>query len=458
MGWAGTLLIVRHLSVTDWGRFTFVFGLLGMSAVITNMANPRVVFRSLAEDDGRVAGTYVLLRLALGVLTYAVSVTVVVAGHYPAAVVRATVIAGLVVVIANSSSGYDVLFQFRMQLSKVAVASILGQVAQLGLTVVLALMGSSMVIFTVPAVLCEVVALAWKLFRLPKHPRLRYGFLWRRWLELIKLSIPLAIGGALVTLYYSLDTVMLSKMQTFRAVGIYGITYKFAGIVAIFGPAMSAALYPILVRHWSADQERFRTVLIRAIRLSMVAGALVLLEFMLFAAKAISLLYGHHYTLGANAARLVVASECLGFFVSLAVVALVSMDRNLLYPLAALCGLVLNLGINLWVIPRWSYMGAAWATLATEVVVTASLWIPLKRFLGFRVLDIGSVARILLCSGFALAVSVGASRVFSWPAAAAAGACVYVAALALTRIGGKEGPWLGLKSLVQLDHDEMIVK
>ena len=38
---------------------------------------------------------------------------------------------------------------------------------------------------------------------------------------MIKLSVSLALGEALITLYYSLDLVMLSKMDTFRSVGIY---------------------------------------------------------------------------------------------------------------------------------------------------------------------------------------------------------------------------------------------
>ena len=452
MGWFGTLLIVHHLSVANWGRFSFVFGLLGLMSVVTNMANPRIVFRQLANDDGRVAGTYVLLRLTLGLFAYVVALSFVIVGHYPPVVLRATAIAGMAVVLGNSSSGYDVIFQFRLELSKIAVAAALGQAAQLGLTIALALMHSSLVIFTIPAVLCEVVALAWKLYSLPKHPALHYGFMWSQWLELIKLSIPLALGNALATVYYSLDTVMLSKMQTFRAVAIYGISYKFAGIVAIVGTATVPALFPILVKYWPEEAQRFRAVIVRTVRLLLVIGVLVTLEFTIFAAKAIGLLYGHHYTVGANAARLVVASECVGFFVGLAVATLISMNRNVIYPLATLVGLVLNVGLNLWVIPRWSYMGAAWATLVTEIAVLLSLWVPMTRAAGSHLVEVGAVAKVLLCGAAAVAAALGVWRVVPWPAAAVVGAGVYVLFLAVMRVGGRGG----LRSLVDLDEKEVI--
>lgn len=454
MGWAGTLLIVRHLSLADWGKFSFVFGLLGMMAVITNMANPRVIFGQLARDDGSLAGSYVLLRLALGLLAYVVALSFETVGHYPTVVLRATLIAGLVVVIANCSSGYDVIFQYRMQLSKVAVASVLGQAAQLGLTIVLALVHSSLVIFTVPAVLCEVVASAWRLYRLPKHPALHYTFNWRHWMELIKLSIPLALGGALTVMYYSLDTVMLSKMQTFAAVGIYGIAYKFAGIVAVVGTGLSRALLPVLVRYWPEEAEHFRAVLRRTTRLLLVLGALITFEFMIFATNAIGLLYGHHYVVGAGAARLVVASECVGFFETLAVTTLISVNRNKFFVVAALAGLLVNLGVNLLVIPRWSYMGAAWATLLTEVVVLVVMWVPLARAVGSNCFEIGVIARVLFSSGIAVGAAVGIGKVGPWPAAAAIGAAVYVLALVVTQVGGRGRALESLRSLVKLDRIE----
>jgi O-antigen/teichoic acid export membrane protein len=451
MGWFGTVLIVRHLSVGDWGRFSFVFGLLGMMGIVTNMANPRIVFRELAKDDGQVVGTYVLLRLALGLLAYAVSIAFVVIGHYPDVVLRATAIAGTLVVIANAASGYNVLFEYRMRLSSIAMAAILGQAVQLALTVLLAVLHSSLVVFTIPAVIAEVVGIAWKLYRLPRTPRLHYTIDWRRWSELLKLSVPLAIGGALSTMYYNLDTIMLSKMQTFRAVGEYNIAYKFAAIAAFVSASMSPALFPIFVRYWPGKADRFKAVLKKTMCLYLTLGALVALEFGIFADRAITLLYGSHYAVGANAARLVVGSECVGFFVDLAVVTLVSMNRNITYPFVALGGLLLNLALNLWAIPRWSYFGAAWVTLITEVIVLVVIWVPTARYTGTGLLDRRALGKIAVSCGIAAEVMVGLLAIGPWPVAAGVGAVTYVVALALLKVGGPGTPLSSIRALVTLD-------
>ncbi len=60
MGWAGTVLIVRNLSTADWGRFSFIFGFLGLLSVITDLGVGRLAIAGLLEehtDRSRFAGS-----------------------------------------------------------------------------------------------------------------------------------------------------------------------------------------------------------------------------------------------------------------------------------------------------------------------------------------------------------------------------------------------------------------
>jgi O-antigen/teichoic acid export membrane protein len=452
MGWAGTLIIVSRLSVRDWGRFSFTFAFLGLLNVFTGITNPRIVLRALEDDDGTLVGTYVLLRLAVGVFAYAVAVGFVALAGYPTVVLYATLVAGLALIIGNVSYGYDVLFQFWMKLPQVALAGALGQAIQLGLIVVLALTHSSLVIFTVPAVACEVVALLWKLYRLPPRPRLRYHVVWRRWLELAKFSLPLAIGDALGILYYNLDMVMLSKLGTFRSVAIYSVAYKFAGVLLIVPQAVGTAIFPIAVRYWPREPARFRALIRQAARLYLAIAAAVTVEFVIFAPQAISLLYGHRYAVGTEAARLVVASECLGFFTSLAIMTLVAANRNVFYPLAALVGLFVNFGLNLWLIPALAYVGSAWATIVTETLVAVSLWVPVSRVTSARFIEPSGVAKVATCAVVMGGVALGLQSLVPWFVAAAVAAGIYVLAVILMRVGGERD----LHSLVSLEQSSAV--
>ena len=179
LGWLGTVLIARSLGEEGFGEFTLVFSILGMLAIVTDMGIGRVAINGLLDperDTGAFAGSYVLLRCALGLLGYVIALAVVVVGGYPPVVVRATAVACLVVLLATPSHAYDLVFQANLRLSKVAVAAMIGQSVQLGLTIIIALRWPSVVWLVLPAVICEIVILAVKVPQARRLVPFRYRF------------------------------------------------------------------------------------------------------------------------------------------------------------------------------------------------------------------------------------------------------------------------------------------
>jgi O-antigen/teichoic acid export membrane protein len=441
-GWAGTILIVRGLSHDQWGKFTFVFSFLAIVSVLFSVVSNRVAIHGLlGEDADRFAGSYLILRGLLGLLGYCAALAFVVIAGYPAVVLKATAVGGLVLLIP--SMAYEAVYQAHLQMDRVALASTLGQLAQLVLTAVLAILGSTVVLFTVPAVLCEIVAIALKIRWLRPLQRIRYVPDVSRWMAMLREAIPLAVGTGLATLYYSLDTVMLSKLGTFSAVGAYGIAYKFAGIVQFLPWAMAAPLVSILVRYWPGDRALFAATVRRAGTALYLVAVPTLVLFVPFATPAIGLLYGHAYQPAGNATRLVIAAECVAFFTTLAVMSFAAMKRNVLYSLAAACGLLVNLGLNLVLIPAFSYRGAAWATLATELLVTGILWSRLARTLGCGPVPIRIAVKGALAGLGAAGVGVAAYAVMPWMPAAVLTLVCYAALVHFGRVPGRQGlGWL----------------
>ncbi|HEV3402511.1 MAG TPA: oligosaccharide flippase family protein [Acidimicrobiales bacterium] len=430
LGWAGTLLIVRHLSVEQWGAFSFVFSLLGLLAVFTELGLGRVAIKGLLDDERdptSFAGTLVVLRGLLGVLAYLVALGFVIVAGYPGEVTRATAVAGLVVVLATPSHAVEGVFQAHLQMGTVAVGNILGQLAQIALVVALVTVGGSVVLLTVPAVACEVVILAWKVRRVRRLQSIRLNVDLSAWWELLKEAAPLAAGVVLATLYFRVDAIMLSKLDDFTAVGIYGVAYKFVELVHYLPTAMMVPLLALLVRAWPDDLETFGDTFRRALTLLVVVGVLIAVEFSVFAQPAIALFYGSEYAVGAPAARLVVAAECLSALGRLAFTVLVATGRYRLYPLAALVGLATNVGLNLWLIPAHSYEGAALATVVTEMLVVAVVLVPVARMDALRPLPVGTVASAVGAGVLCAAVALLAQAWVPWPVAGLLSAFAYLA-------------------------------
>ncbi|NNF53257.1 MAG: flippase [Acidimicrobiales bacterium] len=448
MGWAGTVLIVRTLDQDQFGQFAFVFSLLGMMTIFTDMGIGRLAITGVLDknqDQARFAGTYIILRTMLGGVGYLMSILFVVVANYPGSVVRATAIGGLSLLISTPSAAYNVAFQAHMRLQTVAISGVIGQAAQLAVTVAIAVRGGTLLLFVIPPVIAEVVMLGFKLPRARRLIPFHYVVDLQIWKGLAREAIPLSLGGALSTISFRIDAVMLSKLDTFEAVGAYSVAYKFADLARFASTALTVPILTVLAKAWPDDLDRYRqTIRQGAIYLSFVGG-LLLMEMLLFAEPVIRLLYGNDYAFAGDAARILVGSTTVVFFTGLAFNSLVAADKHRWYPLVTFIGLSSNVLINLVLIPRYSFEGAAVATLVTEVVVMSMLWWILMRIPGLGPIGLGFLPRVVVAGAGAYAVGAVADQVTPWPIAATFAGTAYLGIAHVLRTTGPRG----LKSLTE---------
>lgn len=442
LGWLGTLIIVRTLSVPEFGRLSFVFSLILLIAVFSDLGLGRLSIKGLVDgehDPAAFAGTLIVLRALMGVVTYGAAVVFVVVAGYPSEVVRATLVAGVALLIATPSNAIETVFQAHLRLGSVAVANVVGQLSLLAVTAAVAVAGGSVIRFAIPAVIGEVVIFSWKLARVRRIQPIRLNVDWATWKRLLTEAVPLAAGSVMATFYYRVDSVMLSQLDTFSSVGIYNVAYKFVDLVQYLPTALMVPVLAVLVRSWPEDMDRFAETFRRAFTILALAGVLVIVEFVAFARPLITLLYGSDYAVGADAGRMVVTASCIAAFGKLAFTVLLAMGRNRLYPMVTLAGLVVNVGLNLFLIPRASYFGAAIATLVTEILVVVILVTVVARIEGLRPLPLRPLALALLGGGLSAGTAVIVWRAAPWPIAALAAAAVYVLFVHVARAPGPKG-------------------
>ncbi len=380
--WAGTLLIVRTLPPESFGRFALLFSVLGMLSIVTDMGIGRAAVAGVLGNPDRAGsfvGSYVLLRSLLGVVGYAVALGFVVFGRYPTEVIEAMAVAALVVVVATPAHALGIVFQAQLRLRTVAVSGAVAQCAQFALTAAIAAAGGSVLWFVVPAVVGEMINLAIVAARARRLMPIRYRPDVREWLVLLREAVPLSIGTAFATLTYRIDSVMLSQLDTFRAVGHYSVASKLPDLVRFGSTAVSTPMLTILVSSFPDQPEAFRTALRRSATLLTVLGIGAFVGTALYATDAIGLLYGRDYVDANRATVVLMAAQVVAFATSMAFTVLAATAHHRVYPLVAAVGMLTNVAVNIVAIPRWSFEGAAAATLFTEVVVLIPLALLVRR-------------------------------------------------------------------------------
>jgi O-antigen/teichoic acid export membrane protein len=394
LAWVGTVIIVRQLTVEEFGEYSVIFSLLGIVGFIADLRSSRIVLADVlaaAHDDAvKVVGSYTGLRLMIGIVSYTIAVIVVLigaaTGDYSRAIVLGTVLGGLNLVILSVAYGMILLFEARLWLRDVAVSQVLGQLAAFALIVGVTLASiGSLQWFVAATVLNAIVVLLWLIITLRRGTGIRIRWETSQWWVWLKEAAPLAMGAALDTIYFRIDIVMLSIMASASAAGIYNIGYKFSDLIGAVPIAVMTPALTLMVAAWPHDRPAFRRTFRHTYVLLLVAAIGASVAFLVYAEPLIRALYQKpQYVEGADAARLLVVGQALHFFTLLAFTTLVAVKRNRLYPIAMLIGVVVNIGLNLLLIPEYGYMGSGWATVVTEVLVLIALGAGVARIPGLR--------------------------------------------------------------------------
>lgn len=190
---------------------------------------------------------------------------------------------------------------------------------------------------------------------------------------MLKESAPIALSLIFTLIYFRLDTVLLSLFKTQRDVGVYNLSYKLLEQL-IFIPAMFVGvLTPILSRRFLESLDKFKELFYQASRVIAASAFLFLAAGWFLALPIVIFLGGRAFSSAQAPLQVLLLATTLIFFGTLLGTSVIILGRQKkAIPVYALA-MVINVVGNLLTIPKFSYMGAAWITVLTELVVDAGL-------------------------------------------------------------------------------------
>lgn len=203
-------------------------------------------------------------------------------------------------------------------------------------------------------------------------------------------SMPFGLCAAGTLVYFYLDTVILSRLDTIETVARYTAAYNVILALILLPMIFVDALFPLLARRQVADSSSMVSTVSQLTRYCVLLVLPLGVGTVLLAEPIIRLLYGARYlgdsyVAGADTAlAILIWDACLIFFTYLFGNVLAALNRQATVSWIAWSGAVLNVALNLLLIPRYSLVGAAVATVATEAFIATLLIWKLSTILALR--------------------------------------------------------------------------
>ena len=182
-----------------------------------------------------------------------------------------------------------------------------------------------------------------------------------------------SISTSAQTIYNDIDKTMLARLSTLSATGVYAAAYRIIDTSLTPIRSLVSAAYPQFFRLGNSGIDATYDYAKRLIRKALVFGVVDFLALLLIAPLLPHIL-GPKYAAVAPAIRLLAlipVMRCVHWFLA---DALSGADAQGVRTAVQVGIAILNIGLNIVILPRWSWVGAAWTSIASDAALLVAIY------------------------------------------------------------------------------------
>jgi O-antigen/teichoic acid export membrane protein len=371
------VLIARSLGPDSYGTFVTLVAMAGVLGPFSGMGTPNLFIKNVRSGKREAAvcwGNGLLLTVLSGTLFSVLMVATKYIVHLSTGLFGLVIvcISDLIFVKVTELAAFGFAASNRMKDTSILTV-IVSLLRLIGIGVMVVVLHKvSLQQWTLVYLLTSVLGTLYVLFKgtqLWGRPRIQLTAL----REDVGEGVFFSIGSSATTVYNDIDKVMLSKLSDFASTGIYGAAYRIIDVSMSPVRSLVGAAYPEFFRRGVNGMTATYRYARSLISKSIIFGAVTFFGLWL-CAPVLPHILGHQYEAAIPALRwlaLIPFLRCIHVFLGDALSgAGFQRTRTGIQVFIAL----VNVGLNLLILPRYSWRGAAWTSLGCDAMLMGLFW------------------------------------------------------------------------------------
>ncbi|MCX6809697.1 MAG: flippase [Candidatus Berkelbacteria bacterium] len=406
--------IFRYLGIEGVGKYTTAFAFVSFFAVFADFGLGWTLLRELAtsKDQNKAFQNIFTLRLLLAIAVHLISLIILIFFSYAFDVKMAIIVVTAAWFFQTMNSTIVAVFLNNYRLDISVAAEVLGKIVILGAILYLSKIGVSFVVLMSAFLMGNFVNFAINLIFANKFVKVGFAFDKEYLKKVIYIAVPIGVVIVFSFVYYKIDSIMLSLMKGMVDVGIYGTAYKILEVLQTFPVLFLGAAFPLITKYATQKDERVVPAFQKQFDFLALLALPIVVSIYLLASPIIALIAGSRGAEFISTAtvtwfntpltsvtclKILIFSVGLSFITSLYSYMIISLgkQRVMIWPTIGFAAF--NLALNFLLIPKYSYFGAAFATLFTEIVVLLTSYYYANSFIRLPI-DLKAFFRALLAA------------------------------------------------------------
>lgn len=378
--------LTRYLGVAGFGAYTTIFAYVSFWSVFADFGFFTIMVREISKPKANVEKIFnniMTLRAVLGIVVFSLAfIVALLIPNYSQVIKLGIGLCAFGWFWMSLNSTYVGVFQSNLKMDRAVITDIIGRIVILALVILFIKLDYGLVAIMAAYLAGNLVNFAASMILGLRWVRFKLVFDFSFWRKIFWETLPMGVIIVLGVVYFKADTVLLSLLKSQTDVGIYGPPFKILEIMLLLPGMFMGNVFPIITRYIASNDSRLMPAIQKAFNFVIMITFPVVVGIFLLATPIITFIAGPEFvntsTIGPICGHIASAPmvlQILVFSIGLTYVSTIfnyivvaaEQQKKLVTPYIIF--VVINVILNLILIPKLSYIGAALTTVVTALLV-----------------------------------------------------------------------------------------
>jgi len=365
----------KYLGVVDFGKLSSALAFVGIFSILTDFGMSTLFIKDVSKNND-IKDNYfshiIILKIFLSLLFLGLLFLIINYFHYENKYSIVIYLSYIYTIILSFITFLRALFKSAENMKLDAISSIISGTILFVLIYVIIYLKFSLYILLIGYISASLIGLIITVLVLRKIHIFKIVNISRKVLkDILKLSSPFVLSTLCVYVYYYADQILLFNIKGALPTGIYSAAYRILTLLIAPISLFLITLLPIFSKNFynNTISDVARNIIKHNVKYIFIVSSLIFIFLFVFATKIIILIYGRDYISASLIFRLLLISWFILVNYSVPVIGLQAFNQQNTYLKITFIGAIINVMLNLILIPRYSSVGAAITTIITEFLV-----------------------------------------------------------------------------------------
>lgn len=373
-----TIIIVRKLGPENFGQLSYAVSFVSIFSILATLGIDNVLYRDLIKNPDKkreFLGSALFIKLLAGSFTaLLIIISTIFWGENDVSKLLILILSGTFVFNAFQVINYE--FQARVESKYPAIASLVITIILSIVKIILIFSGKG-VIYLAFVLLLE--SLLYSIFYWVTYERkfggkiLELKFDKKISVSLLTDSWPIIFTSAFVLIYSRIDQILIKYLMDASSVGLYAAAVAIAEVWYFIPNIIMSSVFPAILNAQKTSVEIYHERIKKLSLLLLILAVSVASVTTIFAPLIIRIIYGDAFI---PAATVLIIYVWAGVGTSLGILAtnyLIAENKRKILAFMTFVPMVINVMLNLILIPKYGIEGSAYATLVSYMLGPISI-------------------------------------------------------------------------------------